>query len=183
MCNNFSCPYRTLYGNCSITGCINHDSQDNVIIFPQTIGNITFYNKHELFDYIISQQKNQYQIGRCLTMTEQEARILIEGYLGDDEVVNTAIEMAGKALEEIQQYRAVGTVKEIKIREAQSVRLAEGYLTDLTALREYQEIGTPDACRENKDFLDFLYNQINPNDMEMYLSMYHSINDKSDRLE
>lgn len=45
------------------------------------------------------------------------------------------------ALEEIQQYRAIGTVEEFK---------------------------------ENKDFLEFLYNHIPPNEMEQYLSMYHT---------
>ena len=59
------------------------------------------------------------------------------------EFVGTAIE----ALEEIQQYREIGTVKEIKIREAQFARLSEGYLTDLIALREYMAIGTPEECR------------------------------------
>ena len=50
-----------------------------------------------------------------------------------------------KALEEVQQYRAIGTVEE---------------------------------CRENKEFLEFLYNRINPNDMEQYLSMYHGSGEK-----
>ena len=56
-----------------------------------------------------------------------------------------AFEMAIKALEEIQQYRAIGTIEE---------------------------------CRENKEFLEFLYNRINPNDMEQYLSMYHGSGEK-----
>ena len=47
-------------------------------------------------------------------MTEQEARIIIEGYFGDDEIINEAIELAGRALEEIQQYRELGTVEELK---------------------------------------------------------------------
>jgi len=47
-------------------------------------------------------------------MTENEARIIIEGYFGDDEIINEAIELAGRALEEIQQYRALGTVEELK---------------------------------------------------------------------
>ena len=50
-------------------------------------------------------------------------------------------------LEELKQYRAIGTVKEIKIREAQAKRLSEGYLTNLGILREYQSIGTPEECR------------------------------------
>ena len=57
------------------------------------------------------------------------------------------MELAVKSLEEIQQYRAIGTVKEIKIREAQAKRLSEGYLTNLGILREYQSIGTPEECR------------------------------------
>lgn len=64
-CDNFDCPYRTLYGNCSITACINHEqkeqtkynSNNNMVIFPQIIGNITFYNKQELFEWVITQQK------------------------------------------------------------------------------------------------------------------------------
>ena len=56
-----------------------------------------------------------------------------------------AIDTAIKALEEVQQYRAIGTVEE---------------------------------CRENKEFLEFLYNRINPNDMEQYLSMYHGSGEK-----
>ncbi len=47
-------------------------------------------------------------------MTENEARIIIEGYFEDDEIINEAIELAGRALEEIQQYRALGTVEELK---------------------------------------------------------------------
>ena len=45
-------------------------------------------------------------------------------------------------LEELKQYRAIGTVKEIKIREAQFERLSARYLNDLYLLREYETIGT-----------------------------------------
>lgn len=32
-----------------------------MVIFPQTIGNITFYSKQELFEWVITQQKmNKY---------------------------------------------------------------------------------------------------------------------------
>lgn len=33
------------------------DSFDKLIVFPQTIGDITFYNKTELFEWVINQQK------------------------------------------------------------------------------------------------------------------------------
>lgn len=63
-CDNFDCPYRTLYGNCSITACINHSYKELIhydnneaIMFPQTIGDITFHSKCELFNWIITQKK------------------------------------------------------------------------------------------------------------------------------
>ena len=86
-------------------------------------------------------------------MTEQEAikefeeRLAIADFKDDIPEYYEAMELAVKSLEEIQQYRAIGTVKEIKIREAQAKRLSEGYLTNLGILREYQSIGTPDECR------------------------------------
>ena len=64
MCDDFECPYRTLYGNCSITACIKSNLHNQVvydpntmIIFPQTIGDITFYSKQELINWIVSQQR------------------------------------------------------------------------------------------------------------------------------
>ena len=86
-------------------------------------------------------------------MTEQEAikefeeRLAIADFKDDIPEYYEAMELAVKSLEEIQQYRAIGTVKEIKIREAQAKRLSEGYLTNLGILREYQSIGTPEECR------------------------------------
>lgn len=62
-------------------------------------------------------------------------------------IIRRALRCIRKALEEIQQYREIGTVKEIKIREAQFARLSEGYLSDLTLLRDYQAIGTLEECR------------------------------------
>lgn len=57
-------------------------------------------------------------------------------------IEHCAYSIAIQALEEIQQYRAIGTVEEFK------------------------------ALKEDKKFLEFLYNQILPNEMEQYLSMY-----------
>lgn len=48
----------------------------------------------------------------------------------------------------------------------------------LEEMRQYRAIGTVEECRENKEFLDFLYNIINPNDMEQYLSMYNCSDEK-----
>lgn len=84
-------------------------------------------------------------------MTEQEAineirnRECIECIGNEIECGSCFYKMAIKALEEVQEYRAIGTVEE---------------------------------CRENKEFLDFLYNRINPNDMEQYLSMYNCSDEK-----
>ena len=75
MCDDFKCPYRTLYGNCSITACIKPNLHNQVvydlntmIIFPQTIGDITFYSKQELINWIVSQQRMNkdadYGVGR-----------------------------------------------------------------------------------------------------------------------
>lgn len=74
-------------------------------------------------------------------MTENEAIKYIEnhGYI-DDEVKDMAIQ----ALEEIQQYKAIGNIEEFK------------------------------ALKEDKNFLEFLYNHIPPNEMEQYLSMYNT---------
>ena len=81
------------------------------------------------------------------TVNEQEAIQIIKHKIGrfQNDVINDALDVAIKALEEVQQYRAIGTVEE---------------------------------CRENKEFLDFLYNRINPNDMEQYLSMYNCSDEK-----
>ena len=78
-------------------------------------------------------------------MTEQEAISVLKMIETHGSLPTNAKDKAIKALEEIQKYRAIGTVEE---------------------------------CRENKEFLEFLYNIINPNDMEQYLSMYHGSGEK-----
>ena len=78
-------------------------------------------------------------------MTEQEAISVLKMIETHGSLPTNAKDEAIKALEEVQQYRAIGTVEE---------------------------------CRENKEFLEFLYNRINPNDMEQYLSMYHGSGEK-----
>lgn len=48
----------------------------------------------------------------------------------------------------------------------------------LEDVQKYRAIGTVEECRENKEFLNFLYNRINPNNMEQYLSMYNCSDEK-----
>lgn len=51
-------------------------------------------------------------------------------------------------LEELKQYRAIGTVKEIKIKQAEMAVLSKRYLADLGELMEYQKIGTVEELKE-----------------------------------
>lgn len=47
-------------------------------------------------------------------------------------------------------------------------------------LAMYEDIGTVGELRENKNFLEFLYNHIQPNEMEQYLAMYHASGEKGE---
>lgn len=82
--------------------------------------------------------------------------------------------MVNEILNELQQYREIGTVREIKIKQAEMQVLSKRYLSDLGELMKYQSIGTVEECRDNNDFLEFLYNHIPPNEMEQYLHMYRT---------
>lgn len=87
-----------------------------------------------------------------MTVEEVKAWLnLINGSFYDCDERSKAIRVAIQALDENKEYRAIGTVKEIKIREAQFARLSEGYLSDLTSLREYQAIGTIDEFKALKE--------------------------------
>ncbi len=70
-CNDYNCDYRQFNGYCSKTACIKtkysnyiieegvvypYSHKDDYIIFPQTIGNITFYTKKELIDWVLTEQ-------------------------------------------------------------------------------------------------------------------------------
>ncbi len=44
--------------------------------------------------------------------------------------------------------------------------------------KQYREIGTPEECLRNKDFLDFLADKMNPNDFETYLRIYNALDEK-----
>ena len=56
------CESATLYGHCKITACskylfTNRTISSEEIIFPKTIGNITFYNVQQLIKWVEDQQK------------------------------------------------------------------------------------------------------------------------------
>ena len=67
------------------------------------------------------------------------------GYL----MLQESIDMAIKALEEVQQYRAIGTVEELETA-SQYLRLVKKHGTvgkTIEACAEYEEIGTVEECR------------------------------------
>ena len=45
---------------------------------------------------------------------------------------------------------------------------------------EYRKVGTPEECLRNKDFLDFLSDEMDPDDYEIYLRIYNSLDEKGD---
>lgn len=51
---------------------------------------------------------------------------------------------------------------------------------EATMWDEYRKIGTPEECLRNKDFLDFLSDEMNPNDFEVYLRIYNSLDEKGE---
>ena len=64
-CCDFGCPnINTHTGYCQLTACNKHPqnqviniAENQMIIFPQTIGDVTFYSKGELVDWVITQQR------------------------------------------------------------------------------------------------------------------------------
>ena len=88
-------------------------------------------------------------------MTEQEAikdiSENIKPYVG-----GKSLDMAINALEEVQQYRAIGTVSELQDLVIGINALADSQFSsadmaklvnDMKSLYEYQQIGTPEECR------------------------------------
>ena len=98
-------------------------------------------------------------------------------YKGREEKANTILAM----VEELQQYRAIGTVEELQTMKEHGgftgVELANIAAMQMK-LKEYEAIGMPEECLRNKDFLDFLSDQMNPNDFEIYLRLYNALEEK-----
>lgn len=89
-------------------------------------------------------------------MTEAEAKLILEvrisrfDHAGD---VNEALEIAKKALDEIQQYREIGTLEELA-RAKKYINLSKkhgtiGEMIDKCA--GYESIGTVEECREARE--------------------------------
>ena len=81
-------------------------------------------------------------------------------------------EVAVQALEEVQQYRAIGTPEEL-ITAMKYVRLAKAHRTVGRAIEEcakYEEIGTPEECRKSVEICkSMIKRNITPEDMEEYM--------------
>lgn len=103
-------------------------------------------------------------------MTENEAIKVIKRLIGvsPSERIVRAVNTAELALKEIQQYRAIGTVEEIKRMQGYS-DLAKKHSTIgqvIDSCAEYEAIGTVEECREarekqraKKPILDVIYHQ------------------------
>lgn len=91
-------------------------------------------------------------------MTENEAlkSIIQDGIeLGAGDCVELeALKVAAKALEEIQQYRKIGTVEECRLYKGISEKDLSASGLDLKVikeLREYRKIGTIEECQEARE--------------------------------
>ena len=83
-------------------------------------------------------------------------------------------------VQELEQYRAIGTLEELKAA-MKYVYLAKKHGTVGQVIEncvKYEEIGTPEECLQNKDFLDFLTDKMNPNDFETYFRIYNAQEEK-----
>lgn len=66
------------------------------------------------------------------------------------------------------------------IRLAQFFDGIDSAIKALEEVQQYHKIGSLEECIKNKDFLDFLSDKMNPNDFEIYLSMYNSSSEKQE---
>lgn len=100
-------------------------------------------------------------------MSEKEAKDIIYMWAmerasdGDVEACE-AFDMAIKALEEIQQYRSIGTVEEIE----KGIKQSE---EEFDMLMEYRNIGTVDQCREAVERMKPKRPNVKNNFMEGYM--------------
>ena len=76
------------------------------------------------------------------------------------------------------EQEAISVLKMIETHGSLPTNAKYESIKALEEVQQYRAIGTPEECRENKEFLEFLYNRINPNDMEQYLSMYNCSDEK-----
>lgn len=80
-------------------------------------------------------------------MTESEAIKELQQYVGlpfEMDVLEEAAKMAIQALEEVQQYRAIGTPEELQ-------DMKNNYFEALSDWRQYRKIGTLEECRTARE--------------------------------
>lgn len=90
-----------------------------------------------------------------------------------------ALSVAISALEEVQKIKELGDCYIIPKNSTWEVNGIDIHKA-LEEIQQYRAIGTVSEFRENKNFLEFLYNAINPNEMEQYLAMYHASGEKGE---
>ena len=78
-----------------------------------------------------------------------------------------------EAIEELHRIRPYGEI--IPQRRAEALDVA---IKALKEVQQYRAIGTVEKCLQNKDFLDFLADKMNPNDFEIYLRLYNALKEK-----
>lgn len=141
-----------------------------------------------------------------MSMTVEEAKEILDNIwdfaMAEDDdkgdVLEGAVNVAISALEEVQQYREYREIFEshftedaLKLfsdKEEFSKWFERGKWHVLKCdelgreVEKYRAIGTVSEFRENKNFLEFLYNTVLPNEMEQYLSMYHASEEKGEYL-
>ena len=84
----------------------------------------------------------------AIKMLKQLVNMLSDDF-GDSELCEEALQMAIKALEEVQQYRAIGTPEELKAA-MKYVYLAKKHGTVGQVIEncvKYEAIGTPEECK------------------------------------
>lgn len=91
-------------------------------------------------------------------MTENEALKNINEFgirLGAGDYIDLeALRIAGKALEEIQEYRAIGTIEECALFKGISEKDLSTSFLDLKMIKElheYKKIGTVNECQEARE--------------------------------
>ena len=110
-------------------------------------------------------------------MTENEAEILLRDMQEYRELTNRVKAIYGDQM----TLKIMVDVMENVIRDpgykhpviARILTCNEAVMWD-----EYRKIGTPEECLRNKDFLDFLSDKMDPDDFEMYLRIYNSLDEK-----
>lgn len=83
----------------------------------------------------------------AIRILERDLKIQIENKCLPDGIEATKV--AIKSMKEIQQYRSIGTVEEIKkVIQFLSLDNDNGIIEDLEELNKYKFIGTVEECRE-----------------------------------